>query len=188
MAFTGGGGVEKLSPRVREQPLEEAISTIPYETLAAFLSRSVVLDKDQIDDLPYIVAHREGLISSTGRDAYARRIDRPTGSVYNLVHLGDELYATHSAFTRPALGEAGLLEISAGGVNKATMLAYCCSQLGIDAADVAGFGDMPNDVDMLSWVGMPYVVANAHPSLREHYRVVPSNAESGVGRTILGWL
>jgi hydroxymethylpyrimidine pyrophosphatase-like HAD family hydrolase len=102
--------------------------------------------------------------------------------------LGDELYATHSAFTRPTLGEAGLLEISAGGVNKATMLAYCCEQLGIDATDVAGFGDMPNDVDMLSWVGMPYVVANAHPSLRGRYRVVPSNAESGVGRTILGWV
>jgi Cof subfamily protein (haloacid dehalogenase superfamily) len=102
--------------------------------------------------------------------------------------LGEKLYATHSAFTRPDRGEAGLLEISAGGVNKATMLAYCCAQLGIDATDVAGFGDMPNDVDMLSWVGMPYVVANAHPSLRERYRVVPSNAESGVGRTILGWI
>ena len=90
-AFTGGGGVEKLSPRIREQPLEEAISTIPYETLAAFLSRSVVLDKDQLDELPYIVAHREGLIASAGRDTYARRVDKPTGSVYNLVHLGDEL-------------------------------------------------------------------------------------------------
>jgi hypothetical protein len=90
-AFTGGGGVEKLSPRIREQPLEEAIQTIPYDTLAAFLSRSIVLDKEQLDDLPYIVAHREGLISSSGRDAYARGVDKPTGSVYNLVHLGDEL-------------------------------------------------------------------------------------------------
>jgi hypothetical protein len=102
--------------------------------------------------------------------------------------LGDRLSATHSGFSRPDRGEAGLLEISAGGVNKASMLAYCCEQLGVVAADVAGFGDMPNDVDMLSWVGMPHVVANAHPALRERYQVVPSNAESGVGRTILGWL
>ncbi len=102
--------------------------------------------------------------------------------------LGDDLLATHSGFARPDRGEAGLLEISAGGVNKATMLEYCCNQLGVAAADVAGFGDMPNDVDMLSWVGMPYVVANAHPSLRGRYPLVPSNAESGVGRTILGWL
>ncbi len=102
--------------------------------------------------------------------------------------LGDDLLATHSGFSRPDRGEAGLLEISAGGVNKATMLAYCCAELGVDAADVAGFGDMPNDVDMLSWVGMPYIVANAHLSLRGRYPVVPSNAESGVGQTILGWL
>jgi hydroxymethylpyrimidine pyrophosphatase-like HAD family hydrolase len=102
--------------------------------------------------------------------------------------LGDDLLATHSGFTRPDRGEAGLLEISAGGVNKASMLAYCCEQLGVVAVDVAGFGDMPNDVDMLSWVGMPHVVANAHPALRERYPVVPSNADSGVGRTILGWL
>ncbi len=48
---------------------------------------------------------------------------------------------------------------------------------------------MPNDVDMLSWVGMPHVVANAHPALRAlDFPVVPGNAESGVGRTILGWL
>jgi hydroxymethylpyrimidine pyrophosphatase-like HAD family hydrolase len=102
--------------------------------------------------------------------------------------LGDALQPTHSGFTRPELGEAGLLEISAGGVTKASMLAYCCTQLGIEAADVAGFGDMPNDVDMLSWVGMPHIVANAHPSLRGRYPSVPSNADSGVGRTILGWL
>jgi LysM domain-containing protein len=92
VAFTGGGGgVERLSPRIREQPLEEAISTIPYETLASFLSRSVVLDKEQLDELPYVVAHREGLISSTGRDTYARLVEKPVGAVYNLVHLGDEL-------------------------------------------------------------------------------------------------
>ncbi|HET9647490.1 MAG TPA: HAD family hydrolase [Microlunatus sp.] len=102
--------------------------------------------------------------------------------------LGDRLLATHSGFTRPDLGEAGLLEISAGGVSKATMLAYCCEGLGVAAEDVAGFGDMPNDVDMLSWVGMPHLVANAHPSLHGRYPMVPSNADSGVGRTILGWL
>jgi hypothetical protein len=90
-AFTGGGGVDRLSPRVREQPLEEAISTIPYETLAAFLSRSVVLDKDQLDELPYVFRNREGLIASSGRDVYARGTDAPAGSVFNLVHLGNEL-------------------------------------------------------------------------------------------------
>ena len=89
---TAGGGFERLSPRVRTTPLEDAISTIPYETIAAFLSRPRVLEKDQLDDLPYILAHREGLIGAAGRDVYARGTDEaPLGSVYNIVELGQEL-------------------------------------------------------------------------------------------------
>jgi Cof subfamily protein (haloacid dehalogenase superfamily) len=96
----------------------------------------------------------------------------------------DSLTATHSQ-TR----DFGLVEISAAGVTKASMLRRYCARLGIDAREVAAFGDMPNDVDMLSWAGMPHVVANAHPAVRAlDYPVVPGNDQSGVGRTILGWL
>jgi Cof subfamily protein (haloacid dehalogenase superfamily) len=96
--------------------------------------------------------------------------------------LGDRLTVTHSS------AAVGLVEISAAGVSKASMLARCCDTLGIAAADVAAFGDMPNDVDMLGWVGRPHVVANAHPLLLDGAAtVVGSNADSGVGRTILGW-
>jgi hypothetical protein len=87
----GGGGFERLSPRVRSQPLEDAITTIPYESIAAFLSRPRVIDRDEIDDLPYIVAHREGLIGSSGRDVYVRGVEAPVGSVYNIVERGEEL-------------------------------------------------------------------------------------------------
>jgi hypothetical protein len=87
-----GGGFERLSPSIRSQPLEEAIATIPYETIASFLSRPRVIDKDEIDDLPYIVAHREGLIGSAGRDVYVRGVDQaPVGSVFNVVELGAAL-------------------------------------------------------------------------------------------------
>jgi hypothetical protein len=48
---------------------------------------------------------------------------------------------------------------------------------------------MPNDVSMLSWVGMPRVVANAHPALLAlGFPVVGANHESGVGTTILDWV
>lgn len=87
-----GSGFERLSPRIRSTPLEEAINTIPYETIAAFLSRPRVIERDQVDDLPYIVAHREGLVGSEGRDVYARRVDDATvGSVFNVVEQGEEL-------------------------------------------------------------------------------------------------
>lgn len=87
----GGGGFERLSPRVRSEPLEEAIFTIPYETIAAFLSRPRVIDKDALDDLPYIVAHREGLMASSGRDVYVRGVDETVGTVFNVVEQGEEL-------------------------------------------------------------------------------------------------
>jgi hypothetical protein len=86
-----GGGFERLSPRVRSQPLEEAIATIPYETIAAFLSRPRVIEEDELDELPYIVAHREGLIGSSGRDVYVRGTDEPVGAVFNVVERGEEL-------------------------------------------------------------------------------------------------
>lgn len=83
----------------------------------------------------------------------------------------------------------GLVEVSAHGVDKASMLARTCARLGVPARRVAAFGDMPNDVSMLSWVGMPRVVANAHPALLAlGFPVVGANHESGVGTTILDWV
>ena len=88
-----GPGVERLSPRVRSTPLDEAIQTIPYETIAAFLSRPRVIERNEIGDLPYIVAHREGLIGSAGRDVYVRGFEdpAPVGTVFNVVELGEPL-------------------------------------------------------------------------------------------------
>src|SRR5512147_1287411 len=102
---TGSGGFEKLSPRVRSTPIEDAIQTIPYETLRAFLSRPRLLEKRDLDRLPYIVAQREGLIASVGRDVYVRGTEAPVGSVYNVVDLGQKLVDPD---TRDTLGYLGI--------------------------------------------------------------------------------
>lgn len=102
---TGSGGFEKLSPRVRSQPIEDAIQTIPYETLRSFLSRPRLLQKHDLDHLPYIVAQREGLVGSVGRDVYVRGADAPVGSVYNVVDLGEKLVDPD---TRDTLGYLGI--------------------------------------------------------------------------------
>jgi hypothetical protein len=85
-----GSGVDRLSPRVRSTPLDEAILTIPYETIAAFLSRPRFIDRDEIDELPYVVALREALVGSAGHDVYVRGFEEPApvGSVFNVVELG----------------------------------------------------------------------------------------------------
>lgn len=95
--------------------------------------------------------------------------------------VGELATVTHSAVELP-----GVVEISAPGVSKASALVGLCERLGVSAADVAAFGDMPNDAGMLAWAGQPYVVGNAHPSLlASGFTVVGSHAESGVGRRVL---
>jgi Cof subfamily protein (haloacid dehalogenase superfamily) len=126
------------------------------------------------------IAHTEPFVKMLVQSR-ARESDQLLADVRAVV--GDRLTVTHSA--NPG---TGLVEVSGPGVSKASMLARCCARLGVDAADVAAFGDMPNDLAMLSWAGLPHVVANAHPVLLAgSYRVVPTNAESGVGRTIAAW-
>lgn len=99
--------------------------------------------------------------------------------------IGDSLTVTHSTW-----GNLGLLELSAPGVTKATTLARYAESLGVIASDVAAFGDMPNDLSMLSWAGMPFVMAESHPVLFElpKARRIGSNADSAVGRMIQEWV
>ena len=60
----------------------------------------------------------------------------------------------------------GLMEISAPGVTKGSALVGLAEELGVEAADVIAFGDMPNDLPMLTWAGTSYAMANAHPDVR----------------------
>ncbi len=82
--------------------------------------------------------------------------------------------ATHSSYS-------GLVEISAAGVTKAAGLAWYCSRHGIDPAGVVAFGDMPNDVPMLTWAGRGVAVANAHRAVLEIAdEVTEANTADGV--------
>lgn len=99
--------------------------------------------------------------------------------------VGDRLTLTHALMADPY----GMLELTAPGVTKAATLELLCAELGIPAADVVAFGDMPNDLAMLTWAGRGFVVANAHHSLlAAGFTVVPANDADGVGRTVLDLL
>lgn len=87
-----GGGSARLSPGVRVIPLEEAIATIPYEAISAFLTRAAVLEKGEIEALPYVLQARgDHLISSAGVDLYARGAVSGIGRRYSIVHPEGEL-------------------------------------------------------------------------------------------------
>ena len=90
--------------------------------------------------------------------------------------LGDIAESTHSS-------SGALAEISAAGVTKAAGLAWLCERDGIEAAGVLAFGDMPNDIPMLTWAGRGVAVGNAHPAVRAVAdEVTLSNDEDGVAR------
>ncbi len=86
------GAAARLSPRVREEALDEAITTIPREVIAPFLGRGVVLEKRQYERLPYVVAFDEGrLLGASGNDVYVRNVRGSAGTGYSLVRAGAKL-------------------------------------------------------------------------------------------------
>ncbi|MFC7529059.1 HAD family hydrolase [Actinoplanes sp. GCM10030250] len=88
--------------------------------------------------------------------------------------LGDLATATRSS-------SSALVEISAAGVTKAAGLAWLCEREGIPASQVLAFGDMPNDIPLLTWAGRAVAVANAHPAvIAVADEVTLSNDEDGV--------
>jgi hypothetical protein len=87
------GAASRMSPRVRTEPLEGAIRAIPYEVVAAFMSKPGVLEKGEVKELPYVVSSREQhLASATGNTIYARgELEGEAGSRFNVMHVGEPL-------------------------------------------------------------------------------------------------
>ncbi len=88
------GGAARVEPRVRSEPIDAAITTIPYATVAAFMSKPTVLDREQIKVAPYVLATRDlHVVMSEGDTVYARGFTSPAelGSHYNVIRVGDAL-------------------------------------------------------------------------------------------------
>ncbi|MDH3545639.1 MAG: LysM peptidoglycan-binding domain-containing protein [Gammaproteobacteria bacterium] len=86
------GSAYRLSPQARVTPLTEAVTSVPYESIAAFLSSGVILEKDEIDDLPYLVATRgDHLVAAAGNTIYVRGMNDEPGTRFNVVHVGEPL-------------------------------------------------------------------------------------------------
>jgi hypothetical protein len=88
------GGEARVQPHIRSQPLEGAVTAIPYATVAAFMSKPSVLAKEQLKDAPYVLAtHDMHVVMAEGDTVYARGFSRPAelGTHYNVVRVGDPL-------------------------------------------------------------------------------------------------
>ena len=122
------------------------------------------------------------IVDTTVVKMLARHDELAPDAFWHLVeeHVGSLVTTTWSS-------AGALVEMSAKGVTKASTLERLAGSLGVEAADVVAFGDMPNDIDMLLWAGTSYAMENAHPSVRRvATRVAPPNDQDGVAVTLAG--
>ncbi|RZU63202.1 HAD family hydrolase [Zhihengliuella halotolerans] len=93
--------------------------------------------------------------------------------------VSDLVAVTHSA---PGVA---LLEMSRPDVNKAVALEQFARQLGLTREHVAAFGDMPNDLEMLSWAGLGCAMGSGHKLAKKAAAAVTGTLEDdGVAQMI----
>jgi hydroxymethylpyrimidine pyrophosphatase-like HAD family hydrolase len=91
----------------------------------------------------------------------------------------------HLVSVAPSAFEVAMLEMAHVDVDKSVALEAHAAALGIGAGQVVAFGDMPNDLRMLSWAGHGYAMASGHPSaLLAAAHLAPGVEDDGVARIL----
>jgi Cof subfamily protein (haloacid dehalogenase superfamily) len=91
-------------------------------------------------------------------------------------------------FSNATFSKTNYLEILPAGVNKAKALGALTEVLGLNLSQVAAIGDAPNDLEMLSEVGLAIAMGNASSEVKVIAKwVVGTNDEAGVAQAVQ-WL
>lgn len=92
--------------------------------------------------------------------------------------VGERATVTHSI-------SESFLELSHPGVHKAVTVERLLLRSGIEPGQVAAFGDMPNDIELIRWAGLGVAVANAHDRVKAVAdEVTASNDDDGVALVV----
>jgi nucleoid-associated protein YgaU len=110
----GAGGTTKLSPSIRVQQTEDAISAIPLDKIEVFLSRSRIVEPGELEASPYLLAgQQQHVIVGAGDRAYARGAFDAQYSNYSIYRKGE-------AFKDPVTKE--LLGVYAKGIGTVSVV------------------------------------------------------------------
>ena len=112
------------------------------------------------------------------------------GALARLTGLAIEELETELGEVRAFIGE--MRDILGSRERRMTImkdeLAKVAETLSVDVADIVAFGDMPNDVPMLSMVGLGVAMGNAHPAaVAAADEVTVTNADAGVAQVLERW-
>lgn len=117
--------VSKLSPTVRSEPLDKAVPTIPPGAILPFLRRPLIIERNELNDSPYVAAGEEGGIAMGKYSVFFGRGFKQTkvGDLYQIFRPGKLLihpetneglgiYAMHLGIARVLqAGETAKLEV-----------------------------------------------------------------------------
>lgn len=165
-----GFGVERVGSSAFDPEEECFLITPGYSTDLWDIGYGVV-DVDELVSVPAakILVRHEGMSSAELFDVVAPAIDP------------ERAHVTYSM-------DDGLLEFSAPGINKAAGVSIIATDLRIDPSQVVAFGDMPNDIEMLSWAGTGVAMADSAPIVHDAADyTTASNDDFGVARVIEQW-
>jgi hypothetical protein len=85
-------GLTRLDPRLRSDPLQNAIPTIPYSAIAAFLSRPTLMSSDEVRHAPYVLAFRDmHQVAGNDIEVYIKNLQAAENSRFAVIHIATEL-------------------------------------------------------------------------------------------------
>ena len=96
----------KLSPTIHSTQNVEAIQSIPVDAIQQFLEQSIVLDKNEIEQWPYIVSSNDGrLMASTGSTIYVRGLPEESKIVKYSIYRKGASYVDPKKDNEKVVGE-----------------------------------------------------------------------------------
>lgn len=104
-----------LRPHIRYEELPPAVAAVPLDLIRPFLSHDQVMDEEDFESAPYILANREGSIhSSSGDTAYVRPALDGSKQRFAVVEKGKALIdgrtGEHLGYRAVFKGEADVVE------------------------------------------------------------------------------
>lgn len=113
-----------------------------------------------------------------------RNTDYTAPELYDLIapHIDPEL--AHLTYSM----QQGILEVAAPNVTKRRGVEWLAEHIGVAQQETIAFGDMPNDIEMLTWAGCGVAMANAHPEVKAAADAVTvANHQAGVAKVLERW-
>lgn len=109
-------GTEKLSPKIRYEPVAAAIPAIPLDAINSFLTGSRIVMPNEYNNAPYVLAGEDGrLVTGAGDFLYARGQIDSNVPVYGIYRKG-------KSFRDPVTGEfLGYQALDIGSVKVAAI-------------------------------------------------------------------